>query len=1131
MDNTVRESLFVATRKTLANDLYGEFCLIWLDPNCRKNEDNDDTEKRLRGIDSSLQVHSTIEESVNYIEEIHPQRVFIIISGSYGEIVIDRIDQIPPIVLVYIFCHDKLKNERWARNHEKIGNRIFNEKDDLFRQVEQDIQRCIRDILPISILHSNAKQKTFRDLRKEGALFIWFQLLIDKLIHLPHTATAKKELVDICRAQYHKQVDNFIQIFDEEYRSVDASRWYSRASFLYRLLNQGLRMENFDIIYKFRLFIADFHKQLLTLGCDDLKAKADENNILIVYRGQLLPMDELNSIRTNQSGYIAMNTFLSTSLSSAVAADFQGNGDQRPFLESVIFEIKIDFSTLTSPTVPFALISQMSTKPDEQEVVFSIGSVFRIDSIDDDIYPLWHIKLTLDSKQSTGLIELFDFYAPKTTLLPTSLLDLSEIFLLIDDYNRAENYNKILLEQIPENHSDVPKIYNNLANICRLRGNFTEAKNYLTLADETLCREVINNPTRCDICITQSLLYDNRREYKRAREKLFEASSLVQNDCIIRSQILKNIGATYQHEENYESSSYYYGEALKIQQKILPDKHPALADTYDSMAQIYSERLEFERAIELHRDVLAIQKKVLPPVHSAIARTFSNIALIYYNQDEVDAALDNYTMALEMLKQIYGSDYRGLGTIFTNIGDVYSKKLDDKNAESYYEMAFEIHQKYLPSSEIDLALTYKSMGNIRRDRHQFNEVVWYYDKALQILLLPAHKDENQKRAYTYNDYGQHYAMINDWKQAINYHTKSLDELEIVYGDNTCQSTIVMAHIRLGHTHKDADDLENAMKHYVKSFQLLTKLDATNSNQKQRSDRSAGHLARIIKDHYKAFLYYEKSANLSRLFDQPYKKCMMEIYVGIADVLIKQNRIDRAIEMYEKLMALEVVNPLCDEDLLAIRHYKIALLYFRTSDYTNALASFEYVLEKERQLLAPDFSKLADILFRKGVTLTYLKKYDEALSSHQESLEYRSSEQELALASSYDQISGLLARKKRYEDAVSYLIKSADIRQRAIATLESSESECDCSTESSVITTNMFDQSQPRKTSLFQLRKDLLVTQFNSAVLYQALEQDHIALCEYQKIFNFCIENPTMNPEIAAKTCKKISMINNRHSQT
>ncbi|CAF3782137.1 unnamed protein product, partial [Rotaria sp. Silwood1] len=198
MDNTVRESLFVATRKTLANDLYGEFCLIWLDPNCRKNEDNDDTEKRLRGIDSSLQVHSTIEESVNYIEEIHPQRVFIIISGS----------------------------------------------------------------------------------------------------------------------------------------------------------------------------------------------------------GQLLPMDELNSIRTNQSGYIAMNTFLSTSLSSAVAADFQGNGDQRPFLESVIFEIKIDFSTLTSPTVPFALISQMSTKPDEQEVVFSIGSVFRIDSIDDDIYPLWHIKLTLDSKQN-----------------------------------------------------------------------------------------------------------------------------------------------------------------------------------------------------------------------------------------------------------------------------------------------------------------------------------------------------------------------------------------------------------------------------------------------------------------------------------------------------------------------------------------------------------------------------------------------------------------------------------------------------------------------------------------------------------------------------------------------------------
>ena len=57
--------------------------------------------------------------------------------------------------------------------------------------------------------------------------------------------------------------------------------------------------------------------------------------------------DELDSIRTSREEYIAMNTFLSASFSSAVAAGFQGNGTQRPSLESVIFEIKINFSTLT----------------------------------------------------------------------------------------------------------------------------------------------------------------------------------------------------------------------------------------------------------------------------------------------------------------------------------------------------------------------------------------------------------------------------------------------------------------------------------------------------------------------------------------------------------------------------------------------------------------------------------------------------------------------------------------------------------------------------------------------------------------------------------------------------------------
>ena len=247
------------------------------------------------------------------------------------------------------------------------------------------------------------------------------------------------------------------------------------------------------------------------------------------------------------------------------------------------------------------------------------------------------------------------------------------------------------------------------------------------------------------------------------------------------------------------------------------------------MAQIYSELVEFERAIKMHQEVLAIEKKVLPLVHSAIVRTYSSITLIYYSQNNFNDALDNYNMALEIFEQIYGSEHPDLGTIFRNIGYVHSKKLDDTTAESHYEMAFDIHQKYLLSSGVDLALTHNSMGSLHRDRLQSNIIGWYYEKALKILLLPEHKNENRKRAYTYNNYGQYYEMIKDSKQAIDYYKKSLAELERIYEDNTYQPNIVMAHIKLGHTYNNARDFDNAMKHNVKPFQLLTKLDGKSSD--------------------------------------------------------------------------------------------------------------------------------------------------------------------------------------------------------------------------------------------------------------------------------------------------------------
>jgi hypothetical protein len=118
-----------------------------------------------------------------------------------------------------------------------------------------------------SIFSPHVDQIFIRHLSKENKQFIAFQLLLDMILRLDQSEYAKKELLQFCRLKYQddsielKKIDDF----EENYRSEDAAKWYTKDSFLYRLLNESLRIETIDSIVKMRYFIHDLHNQLAQL--------------------------------------------------------------------------------------------------------------------------------------------------------------------------------------------------------------------------------------------------------------------------------------------------------------------------------------------------------------------------------------------------------------------------------------------------------------------------------------------------------------------------------------------------------------------------------------------------------------------------------------------------------------------------------------------------------------------------------------------------------------------------------------------------------------------------------------------------------------------------------------------------
>ncbi|CAF1197137.1 unnamed protein product [Rotaria sp. Silwood1] len=181
----------------------------------------------------------------------------------------------------------------------------------------------------------------------------------------------------------------------------DAVKWYTYDSFLYRLLNEVLRTETVDHIFKLRYYIQDLHNQLALKQADYLKRlQRDNTSILKLYRGQVMTRNEFeNNFCANKGNLISMNNFLSTTTDRYVARFFasDGNVENLETQISVLYEIEID--TWLPHSVPFAELGDQSFFEQENEVLFSMGAVFRIEETCEEHRYLWKVKLTLTTEE------------------------------------------------------------------------------------------------------------------------------------------------------------------------------------------------------------------------------------------------------------------------------------------------------------------------------------------------------------------------------------------------------------------------------------------------------------------------------------------------------------------------------------------------------------------------------------------------------------------------------------------------------------------------------------------------------------------------------------------------------------
>ncbi|CAF1043264.1 unnamed protein product [Didymodactylos carnosus] len=343
---------------------------------------------------------------------------------------------------VYIFC--LTKDIITELKHQKIKG-TFNNKHYLIADLLADFS------YPMSIFNQE-KERSIQALAKESLKFIWFQCLIDLIIHLPWCKKSKSDMVNECRQHYETDEIEMRKIseFDTQYgvddeKNRNAIRWYTRDCFLFRLLNRAFRTENIDEIYKFRYFIPGLHSQLKELHRNYISSLFNDEKYLTVYRGQFLFKGELLKLKKNIGQLISFNTFLSSTLNRQVALLYTGGDAKQPRKESVLFEMKIHQRKCHKP---FSDISNHGYYEDEKEVLISTGAVFRIISVErlkeNADGTIWNVSLLMDEGSEEQMKELMNHFTNESITDPLEKL---KIFIQqLSNNEITEQWQNILYE-------------------------------------------------------------------------------------------------------------------------------------------------------------------------------------------------------------------------------------------------------------------------------------------------------------------------------------------------------------------------------------------------------------------------------------------------------------------------------------------------------------------------------------------------------------------------------------------------------------------------------------------------------------------------------------------------------------
>lgn len=650
--------------------------VFWVDSNIDPaNTDFNNSLTLLRSVVCEVKICLEPVECFDALNELEKGRAFVISSGALGEYLVPLIHDIQRLHAIYIFCRSKIRHELWVKDWSKVQG-VFTSIEPICDSLKNIVHQSDHNDIPMSFVSKQsitaASNNDGHNLNSLPPSYMYSTIFKDIILEIPDDYDRQmQDFVNYCRNQ--EVLESQLTSFQNDYHDKSPVWWYTRSIFLYGMLNKVLRSLDMEGMVKIGFFVRHLHQQLAHLHQEQ---SAKFTNKFIVYRGQTLCSEDFQGLYDSEGGLLSFNNFLSTSKKEEVAMRFVRRTMNRSKDDiGIIFVMTIDPNKISTSTTPYALIDDHSAFPSEQEILFTMHTVFRVVDIKQRTQnnELWDVHLTITDDNDLEMVTLTNRL--KEEINGIGWYRMGELMLRVGHFNQAEElYNELLSKATSD--STRQHIYHQLGRVKWQQGKHAEE---ITFYEKSLQLK-LKTVSKYDISLAHTY---------------------------------NNIAHAYNSMGDYSEALKFHKKSRKIKKKALVSKHPDVATSYNNIGLVYNNMRKYSKALKFHQKSLKLREEVLPSNHSDLATSYNNVGLAYNNMGHYSKALEFYEKSLKIRKQTLPAGHPDFAYAYNNIGSAYSGMGENSKALQYLEESLAICHKSLPPTHFLTRTVLHSIASVK----------------------------------------------------------------------------------------------------------------------------------------------------------------------------------------------------------------------------------------------------------------------------------------------------------------------------------------------------------------------------------------------------------------------------------